>query len=281
MTSLKTQLLNIYNLSLLKRAKNLFRGCLKENIFFLHIPKCAGSSIKNSIKDQYLSFNFSKDNKLVSLDSASTINIINIINQNIYPHTTDDDYPILKLRENLLLYFMSGMNNIFIDGHFTFSDTAYRNFHNNYAFITLIREPVSRWISSYFYNTYKENNRFKIDEDITKYLESDFCKSQGYEFVKFIGGLDKAGDYTSKQAIDRAKKNLHKFDILGFLEYPEVFLNRFEVQFGVRLKLEKINPSPKSNAFRKSIVTKDIEEQIKRICEPDLEIYHYALDNFM
>jgi len=62
-------------------------------------------------------------------------------------------------------------------------------------------------------------------------------------------------DYTSQQAIDRAKKNLGKFDIVGCLEYIENFLKEFENRFGVRLKLEKRNQNPVTESIRKSIIT--------------------------
>lgn len=113
------------------------------------------------------------------------------------------------------------------------------------------------------------------------HLRSPFGQSQGYEYVKFLGGANKAGDYTSRQAIDRAKKNLHKFDIVGFIEYQEHFLEQFEDRFGVRLKLETRNQNPTSESYRKSIVTEEIEEKIKTICKTDRELYQYAVDNFV
>ena len=70
-------------------------------------------------------------------------------------------------------------------------------------------------------------------------MQSELGKSQGYEYVKFLGGADNDRDYVSQQAIDRAKKNLAKFDIIGCLEYPEIFITKFENKFGVRLKMEK------------------------------------------
>jgi flavin-binding protein dodecin len=267
--------------SLFRRTDNLFHGCLKEKIFFLHVPKCGGTSINHAINCHYCTLDISKDRYLVSLDSVASSAVVKMIDETDYPCDTTDDYPILKLRENLLLYFMNKKNTKYISGHFTFSEIAHREFHGKYAFVTVLRDPVKRWISSYSFNRYKKADHRKIEEDITRHLESEFGQSQGYEYIKFLGGANQAGDYTSKQAIDRAKTNLHKFDIAGFMEYQEHFLEQFENRFGVRLKLEKSNQNPTSESYRKSIVTEEIEEKIKTICKPDRELYQYAVNNFV
>lgn len=267
--------------SLLRRADNMLRGGLKENIVLLHLPKCGGTSINHAINCHYQTLDLRADNRSVSLSAPASSNVVKLLDQTDYPYDTTDDYAILKLRENLLLYFLSLQNNKYISGHFPFSEIAYREFHGKYAFITVLRDPVRRWISSYFFNRHKDSDHRKIEEDITMHLRSPFGQSQGYEYVKFLGGADQAGNYTSRQAIDRAKRNLDKFDVVGFIEYKEDFLKKFEERFGVRLELETRNKNPTSESYRKSIVTQEVEEKIKVICKPDCEVYQYAIDNFL
>lgn len=240
-----------------------------------------GTSINHAINCHYQTLDLRTDNCSVSLSAPASSSVVKLMNQTDYPYDTTDDYPILKLREHLLLYFLSLQTNRYISGHFPFSEIAYREFHGKYAFITVLRDPVKRWISSYFFNSNKDSNHRKIEEDITTHLRSAFGRSQGYEYVKFLGGANKSGEYTSGQSIDQAKRNLHKFDVVGFIEYQEDFLNQFENRFGVRLKLEQRNRNPASEAYRKSIVTEEIEEKIKAICGPDREVYQYAADNFV
>lgn len=132
--------------SLFKRAYNTFHGCLKDNICFLHIPKCGGMSIRDAVSSCYRTLDIRKDLYLVSIEPVASSNVVKLMNQTDYPYDTTDDYPILKLRENLLLYFMNKKNTKYISGHFTFSEIAYREFHGKYAFITVLRDPVKRWI---------------------------------------------------------------------------------------------------------------------------------------
>ena len=96
-----------------------------------------------------------------------------------------------------------------------------------------------------------------------------------------MGDADPTGDYKSRGAIDRAKRNLHNFDFVGLLEYQGDFLERFAERFGIRLRMEKRNQSPVSGAFRESLVTEEIREKVMTICEPDIEIYQYVVNNFV
>ena len=267
--------------SLFSKIKNTFHSRLKENICFLHVPKCGGTSLGQAIRRRYPTLKLGLTNYMVSLSASASSNVIKLACQTDYPNDTKDDYPILKFRENLLLYFMSQRKYKFITGHFTFSELAYREFKDDYAFMTIIRDPVKRWISSYFFNRYKHRDHRKIEEDITTYLQTAFGQSQGYEFVKFLGGADPTGDYKSRGAIDRAKRNLHNFDVVGLLEYQGDFFERFADRFGISLRMDKRNQSPVSGAFQESRVTEEIRKKVMKICEPDYEIYQYAVNNFV
>lgn len=267
--------------AILQRASNQFNSGLKDNIFFLHIPKCGGASISQAISSRYYTLDIRKDRRVVALDAAASSGVVRMVEHVDYPNDTTNDYSILKLRESLLLYFMGQKDVRYITGHFILTDVAHREFRDKYRFVTVLRDPIKRWISAYFYNRYKDVAHRKIEADMMSYLKSPFGRSQGYEYVKFLGGAEANSDYSSKAAIDRAKANLQNFNVVGILEHQDTFLKQFENLFGVRLKLIKKNQSPKPEAFRRSIITPDVEEEIRRICQPDLEIYRFAVENFL
>lgn len=263
------------------RTHNLLNGCLEDKILYYHIPKCGGTSIRKALKSCYLSWDPRTSSRLFVLNAAASFHAAQKNAEQDLSTDTADDYSILKLREKLLLYYMYQNKINFISGHFVFSETAYQNFSDKYSCITILRDPVERWISSYFFNAFKKDDHRKINMEIEEYLQSEFSRSQGYEYVKFLGGISETADYSSAQAIDRAKENLQKFRLVGFLEHMEVFIQNFEKTFNRRLRIEALNQNPKQSSFRDSIVTADVRKKIEEICKPDIEIFQYAMENFL
>lgn len=262
------------------RITNTFTNRIFEKIFFLHIPKCGGVSIGQAIAEKYLSLDPRNDRGIVNLNAPVSRQVIETTEGLNYPYDTDDDYPILNFREKLLLYYMAQSSSRFISGHFLFSNIAYMRFGEKFSFVTVLRDPVKRWISSYFFNRFKSDNHMKVKDDIETHLESHFGISQGYELVKFLGGANKEGDYTSPKAINRGKENLKLFEIVGFLENMSDFTKKFNDCFHVKLQIAKKNQNPTSEQYRNTIITPELLERITAVCQPDIQIYEYALQNF-
>jgi len=267
-------------LPLFNRIANTFSNRISENIFYLHIPKCGGVSIGQAIASKYLSLDLRNDRGIVNLNAPVSRQVIETTEGLNYPYETNDDFPILHFREKLLLYFMAQSSSIFISGHFIFSNNAYKMYGDKFKIITVLRDPVKRWISSYFFNRFKTDGHMQVNEEIEIYLETHFGISQGYELVKFLGGADRGGDYTSTQAISRAKDNLNKFEIIGFLEDLDSFSSKFSDHFHVNLNIGKKNQSPAPKQYRRSTIAPELLERIAEVCQPDIQVYEYAVRNF-
>jgi hypothetical protein len=267
--------------SLSRRIVNEIRGPVNHRIVYIHIPKCAGSSIKRAICANYFTADLRKDRSIVTIEPAASSFVANIINNTNYPYDESDDFSIFKFRESLLLYFLNQKNikPNFIHGHITFSELAYKQFKEEISFITILRDPIDRWISTYFYNRYKDSDHYKMDIDIEKYLDSPFGKAQGYTYVKFLGGAHENRDYTSTESIGMAIQNIRKFKLVALLEDQENMLEQFKQNFNFELDLEVRNASPKSHSYQKSVITPQVMEAIKEICRPDSEIYDYVKNN--
>ena len=61
--------------SLIRRAKNSLGQRLKHNIFFLHVPKCGGNSIKDALRASALDLDLRKDDRYVYLNNSAIQNI--------------------------------------------------------------------------------------------------------------------------------------------------------------------------------------------------------------
>lgn len=266
--------------TLVATSNNLFHGSLKDNIVFLHLFKCGGTSFAQAIKSCYLDLGLIRNRNIFHLNGKAAKNATQKILElpNSLEEQNNHDYISWKFREYLLLYHMSQQHTNYIAGHFRFSEAAYQYFSDKYSFITVLRDPVERFISAYFYRRYKTG---MLEREIEEHLQSKNCLNEGSLYVRSLCGTDGIEDWSCTKAIAKAKENLHKFRIIGFLEYQEEFLRQFEAQFGRRLKIKVTNQSPKSGAYKKSIVTSEIRAKITEICQPDLEIYQYAVNNFM
>ena len=132
-----------------------------------------------------------RDANLKILQQINNLKLYKYVDSNNFIRcVTTKYYHVFKIREELLLYFMNQRFSC-ISGHVCFSERAYHNFHDTYKFVTILRDPVQRWISHYFYNAYKtHSNLGKIEsDDIATFLESDRARSWGHHYVQMLGGL--------------------------------------------------------------------------------------------
>lgn len=258
--------------SIAARLRNTLQGPIKEKIFFLHIPKCGGNSIKEALRNKYITMSPRSDTSFAYIHSNGMGKVMRLLNEE---ESTDFNVSLdcrMRVPEYLLLYHMSHPHIKCIVAHAPFSTIAFRNYGKQYAFITILRDPVERWISEFYYN--KQSLRGSSDMDMDQYLDSEYGKAQGTQYVLFLSGRANGNDHYSSKAVKRAIENLKCFSMVGILEDLDDFTERFHKRFGVTLDIGKKNVTRTSRD--KQQITSDMRQQIETICERDLEIYHHA-----
>lgn len=260
--------LSTKGLLFLKRAKlklhREFQPHFPEKIFFLHLPKCGGTSIDKALRSFYQPF------EICHLDNASCVNTAQMLSRDL------DDY-----RRDLLLYYLGRENKRYLGGHFAYSKKAHLEFGDKWYFITVLRHPVDRWFSHYFYNRYKTTDElFRISEDLSTFVDSSRALVLGRQYVMNLtegeiqpNELSNVSDATVTSAI----KALNTFSLVGCLEHLDVMKKDFKKLFGVKFYMQTSNVNPLSKDEQHKQISVRLRKRVEEICEPDLQIYNHIL----
>lgn len=234
-----------------------------QRFVYHHVPKCGGTSVGTALRNRYI------------MSQATVTPEASFRAFEAFSGRTDREQmlvDILDLREQMLLYhLLEDVRGLSL--HVRFSAPAHRLFADKYKFITLLREPVGRFISHYFYSHGKPWAHANIEEDLTAFLETERARRFGAMYVEYFCGLPKEADLTAPASIASAKANLRKFDLIGRLDRMAAFEQNLREVLGVKIRIGHDNKARQDADTRKSIVTPELRARIEQLCAPDLEIW--------
>ena len=235
-----------------------------KKVFYLHVPKCGGTSCRTAIGNAF-DLPDASGNESFHLDVRATISAAQSLGK-----------PDIQFNRELLNYCMAHKSYRYISGHFAYSEKAMQTFGADWHYITLLRDPVGKWFSQYFYNRYKNNDHYKIDCDLATFLETDNAINLGRNYICLLADGVSNEEAATDEAIDRAIENLNKFALVGLLEHLDWFCQDFQTIFGTELKLKKLNKNPLPETQRKQQITDDIRSRVWEICQPNMRLYEAA-----
>jgi hypothetical protein len=249
------------------RARRLVQGdLLDEKVFFLHVPKCGGTSVHGAIS-------------ATCWRPASTTHLLAAPASGRAAEVVDEG--LMAFRERVLIYLFEQPRMTYVGGHFTLGEDMFARYGHTWNFITVLRHPVDKWLSQYYYNRYRGSNRqhFAVDDDLETYLDSDEGRALGSDYVaKFAGRefVEAGADLRSDEAIERAISNLEQFSLVGFLDQMDRFAEQFELQFGASLAVGHTNRSPAAKKKKRARSSPTVRERVRELCAPDLRVYEAA-----
>ncbi|MUL39304.1 sulfotransferase family 2 domain-containing protein [Gloeocapsopsis dulcis] len=227
----------------------------EKSIIFLHIPKASGSTLHNIIERQYSS------KVIYSIDG---LNVIDSTNK--FKNLPEEQRQRIKV----------------LKGHMSFGLHEYLPQPSTY--ITMLRDPVDRVISHYYYvirnpqhrlHKQVKDNKITLQEYVSNGITTEVNNSQ----TRILAAVNKSKvgfDEITGKALEKAKQNLEThFSVIGITEkFDEtlILLKKifdWKTPFYVRENVTK-NRQPKENIPQETL------EIIQRYNQLDIQLYQYA-----
>ncbi len=226
----------------------------RQAVIFLHIPKTAGSTLNTIVERQY------KLAETYSIDSRRVMESMEEFKQ----------LPAQQLEKIKLL-----------KGHMYFGLHEYLPTPSTY--VTVVREPVDRVISMYYYilreKLHKHHKRTTRAKDLKEYIFDVKAKQLNNGQTRLLAGMDyfevEFGNCTNAM-LEAAKNNLRKyFSVVGTTARFDETLIILKQKLGWHLPLyarkNVTNKRPK-----KEQIAQDTLDTIVELNQLDIELYRYA-----
>lgn len=254
------------SVTLLKQAHaRLVNAVCRQKVVFHHVPKCGGTSIARAFRMRYLP----SQATVLPEQSYRALELFEGSDQE--PGFLDRVY---TLRQQMFIYHL--MNGVkCITAHVHFSNAAFDRFCNDYKFVSVLREPVSRYISHYFYSFGKDAHG-GIHKPIEEFVESERGRDFGAEYVFYFADLPPGADLHAREAIERAKANIARLHVVGLLENLPKFGDDVSDALGVRVRFGHENKGRVDSRTKQRVISAEVKDRIQELCQPDTELYEFA-----
>lgn len=235
---------------------------VKERILFVHVPKCGGEAIHAAIRNAYGPVAVAQRGRMVRINPGASERAARALGR-----------PVGAFREELLAYHMENPATRYLAGHVTVSDQLLDAVGDGWSLVTVLRQPVSKWLSAYFYDRYKSHEHRRHDLSLAEFVESDRGRQLGSEYVWRFAPQYRGDASRSEEAIAAATTKLSRFAVVGILERLDLFSASFEQTFGAPLRIGHSNQSPASRDRRDAEVTPELMARVRALCEPNIRVY--------
>jgi hypothetical protein len=239
---------------------------------FHHVPKCAGVSVYNSLAHCYWPNKVRPIIPRPSYTAARATEIIGTHFKNLGTENTIFFDSVQLFRQCMLLYNLEAGAS-FSGGHVHYSPGIHDRFRDTHLFVTVLREPTSRFLSHYFYSS-KSASHDRIDMTLEEAVET-LGPKWGASQVAYFAGAGANLRPTPAEAVVRAKVNLARLDVVGLVENLPAFVRGLEHALKTPLFLQHANRSP-TKRRPEDTISASLMDKIRELCGPDIELYEHA-----
>jgi len=239
-----------------KRAENVTKIC------FAHVPKCAGSTVVDAISRQ------------VSFTDKLLSGSFGVNDQACIKAAQAFSEPKREVRKRIVAYALAEGKHRVISGHFHCSPGLVETFKQDWRFVTVLRNPVDRWVSAYVYDRFKTAERAKAEGEVEAYLASERGRYSGMTYLSYFSDIPKDPSFSDYQPfVAQAEANLKNFALVGLFDQMPQFAADFRKVSGRPLEIGHTNKTPKQSAKVEITGNEKLMEKIAEVCRPDLELY--------
>ena len=215
-----------------------------QKILFVHVPKCGGTSLDALIKKQ---FRFNR----FRVDASASFKTAERINEKV------EDV------RNVLLNYAAFNGYKYITGHCYMHKPEH---FDEFKIITVLRDPVMRFVSHYLYNRYKTHSAHDtINLDFEDFLNSDVAINYGNLYCRY---------FSANQTVVDSISTLNKFSYVGILENLTPITSYISEELNVNGKIEKQNKNPTKSDKKSQEILLKYKDEILKLCCDDIEIYN-------
>lgn len=238
---------------------------------YVHVPKCGGNSVALAFINSVPVFRRYTWVPVPETRQAVSISETGVMNEALFHDDGPNREKVYAFRRNIATMAMQ-LEHDYIGGHFLFDPSAHQAHQSQYAWVTVLRDPVSRMISHYR----EEVRSGFVGLPFEEYLETPMARAHSTTITQFLAGWSTPCQSTAGERLSAALRNLEKFATIGFLNN----LSHFEHNVtSIAGKHFCVGHSRKARGAQ-SIMSDRILDQVTEMCRDDIAVYEAAREKF-